>query len=252
MWLTYIYNGVEGAVAAREEQWWWLGRTVMMVERWSLRSTTFRVDDLLSGIFRPYKSNSRRVLFNYTLPKINLNSMQERPVGTGCNRSLSVLNIWKCRWTVDRTAVFGLDRSWEFPVSIGLGPVRSRSFSCLLTGPSNTICSSYIKCQDQFSISTTKWWMGGWHWEDEGKEEAVNALLHHTASLALVGCLFPCHSCRTVPSIISAVDIYIYTRVSTFPCLAVRSNPGSNAGEVGDATRWNLATRQRARGLELF
>ena len=48
---------------------------------------TFQVDDLLSGIFRPYKSNSRQVLFNYTLPKINLNSMQERTVGTGCNRS---------------------------------------------------------------------------------------------------------------------------------------------------------------------
>ena len=34
---------------------------------------------------------------------------------------------------------YGLDRSREFPVLIGLGPVRSRSFSSLETGPSNTI-----------------------------------------------------------------------------------------------------------------
>jgi len=33
---------------------------------------------------------------------------------------------------------YGLDRSWEFPVLISLGPVRSRSFSSLETGPSNT------------------------------------------------------------------------------------------------------------------
>jgi len=33
---------------------------------------------------------------------------------------------------------YGLDRSSEFPVLIGLGPVRSRSFSSLETGPSNT------------------------------------------------------------------------------------------------------------------
>ena len=127
MWLTYIYNGVEGAVAARKEQWWWLGRTVMMVELWSLRSMTFQVDDLLSGIFRPYKSNSRQVLFNYTLPKINLNSMQERTVGTGCNWSLSVLNIWKCWWTHRPDCglwswsvlrISSLDRSWSGPISV--------------------------------------------------------------------------------------------------------------------------------------
>jgi hypothetical protein len=33
----------------------------------------------------------------------------------------------------------GLDRSIKFPVFIGYGPVRSRSFSSLETGPSNTI-----------------------------------------------------------------------------------------------------------------
>jgi len=37
---------------------------------------------------------------------------------------------------------YGLDRSSEFPVLIGLGPVRSRSFSSLETGPSNTIFKS--------------------------------------------------------------------------------------------------------------
>ena len=26
------YNGIVGAVAVREEQWWWLGRMVVMVE----------------------------------------------------------------------------------------------------------------------------------------------------------------------------------------------------------------------------
>jgi hypothetical protein len=32
MLLTYISNGVEGTVAAREGQRWWLGRTVVTVE----------------------------------------------------------------------------------------------------------------------------------------------------------------------------------------------------------------------------
>jgi len=43
-----------------------------------------------------------------------------------------------------------------------------------------TICSSYVKCQDQFSTTTGEWWTRGcWHWEDE------RGLLHQTASLGL-------------------------------------------------------------------
>jgi len=89
--------------------------------------------------------------------------------------------------------------------------------------------------------------------------EADNAAFYPTASLALIGYLFPCHilSGRTVPSMIFTFNIYIYTREDMFPCLAVLSNLGSNAGQVGGwhgTTRWNfnLATQQTARASKLL
>jgi hypothetical protein len=64
--------------------------------------------------------------------------MVKRPVQTGFNRSFTGPQIPKIVKTEDRTSVFGLLRSWEFAVLIGLGPVQSRSFSGYKTGLPNT------------------------------------------------------------------------------------------------------------------
>ena len=64
--------------------------------------------------------------------------MVKRPVQTGFNRFFTGPQIPKIVKTEDRTTVFGLLRSWEFAVLIGLGPVQSRSFSSYKTGLPNT------------------------------------------------------------------------------------------------------------------
>jgi len=62
----------------------------------------------------------------------------KRPVETGWDQSFTGPRIPKIVRTKDRTTVFGLLRSWEFAVLIGLGPVQSRSFSGFETGLPNT------------------------------------------------------------------------------------------------------------------
>ena len=90
----------------------------------------------------------------------------KRPVSVGLNRLFAVLQLSKCRWTVNRTAVLGLYRSLVFAVFCGPGPVRSRSFSSLVTGLPNTNmptglqsprvwfqCFSYLTSHYNFGLS---------------------------------------------------------------------------------------------------
>src|SRR5271156_6773896 len=58
---------------------------------------------------------------------------------------------------------YGLDRSSEFPVLIGLGPVQSRSFSSLETGPSNT----------NGDVSLNPWLMRD-DWNINGRKEVLS------------------------------------------------------------------------------
>jgi len=64
--------------------------------------------------------------------------MVKRPVQTSLNRSFTGPQIPRLWRTEDRSPVFGLLRSWEFAVLIGLGPVQSRFFSGYKTGLPNT------------------------------------------------------------------------------------------------------------------
>jgi len=125
-----------------EGWWWWL--SIEIYDQWHfglmIRYPAFsdRTNRKLWYVCLD-SQNLRQVLFNYTLLKINLNSMQERPVGTGCNWSLSVLNIWKCQWTKDWTMVTVLIspenfQSWLVLVqsSLGLFPVFQLDLQTLI------------------------------------------------------------------------------------------------------------------------
>ena len=115
-----------------EGQWWWLSFEVY--DQWHFR---------LMICYLAFSDHTNRIRDKYYLIILYLKSTwipcrKERLglVATGLCRSWIFGNV---DGPIDRTVVFGLDRSWEFPVLIGLGPVQSRSFSSLLTGPSNTI-----------------------------------------------------------------------------------------------------------------
>lgn len=115
-----------------EGQWWWLSFEVY--DQWHFR---------LMICYLAFSDHTNQIRDKYYLIILYLKSTwipcrKERLglVATGLCRSWIFGNV---DGPIDRTAVFGLDRSWEFPVLIGLGPVQSRSFSSLLTGPSNTI-----------------------------------------------------------------------------------------------------------------
>jgi len=95
--------------------------------------------------------------------KVNLHSMQERPVETGCNRFLSVLNIWKWWWTEDRTAVtvlISLENFWSWSVKVqsglGLFPVLRLDLQTLFPGVRLFVYTS-------FQLFDSQWqWLVVW------------------------------------------------------------------------------------------
>ena len=108
-----------------EGQWWWLSFEVY--DQWHFR---------LMICYLVFSDHTNRIRDKYYLTILYLKSTwipcrKERlglvATGLGCNRSLSVLNIWKCRWThrPDRglwswsvLRISGLDRSWSGPTSV--------------------------------------------------------------------------------------------------------------------------------------
>ena len=103
-----------------EGQWWWLSFEVY--DQWHFR---------LMICYPAFSDRTNRIRDKYYLIILYLKSTwipcRKERLGTGCNQSLSVLNIWKCWWTHRLDCglwswsvlrISGLDRSWSGPISV--------------------------------------------------------------------------------------------------------------------------------------